>query len=393
MVRADGQKLLRIRPERPLRGQGLRRIVTPLPPGQIEGNSDTGDNVGASSAEEIMLVPACSRWLGNVRLVGVVKVALGATLLASIMIALSAMTGVAASAQNQATAQDLPPGGRASQEAVTYVDEVDDTTVHRLTSDGPNGCLNYMGNMSGEATSWSPDSTRIVYAKRCFGAGGGAGIYVYDLAERRERCISGVGGQWANPIFDAAGVNVYFIDGSDSPRDEQGSKPYAVYRVGAGAPADDGGSCPDRDAVSARVLDIRAAAGVAEDVRVLTRNAAADQADERFATHVRSNGQWRTVVFDRSGHLQPGWGFGDDNPTHDDANDGDASIWSPNDPDKIFTNRATGPGDSRALRGIFQVSEPRLLHVPASCGATNSVAHADWVWHPATGTDIIVGNH
>ncbi len=303
------------------------------------------------------------------------------------MVALAVMTGAAASAQDQS------PDAPAIQAALTYVDEVDDTTVHRLTSDGPDGCLNYMGNMSGEATSWAPDSTRIVYAKRCFGAGGGAGIYVYDLAERRERCISGVGGQWANPIFDAEGVNVYFIDGSDSPRDERGSKPYAVYRVGAGAPGDDGGRCPDRDDVSTRVLDIRAAAGVVDDVRVLTRNAALDQADERFATHVRSDGQWRTIVFDRSGRLQSGWGFGNDNPTHDDVNDGDASIWSPNDPDKIFTNRATGPGDRRARRGIWQVSESRLLHVPDSCGGTNSVAHADWVWHPATGTDVIVGNY
>lgn len=267
-----------------------------------------------------------------------------------------------------------PPG--AQQPAISYNDPTTGALVHRLTTDGAAGCINYMGNLSGEAISWSPDSNKITYAKRCDAGATPTGIYVYDIATATERCLASTDSQWTYPIFNHDGTAVYFVDGSDSKR-------YALYTA---PEATSGAGC----ATASMVLDLAAQASL-DEVRVLTRNTGQTDATQLFATHVRTGNDWRTIIVDGAGNIAPGWGFGTDNPPSASGGDGDASVWSPTDPNLIHTIRSVDNSPSRA---VWDVADRTAEYAPFtgsnSCYPQGQIGHSDWIWHPGSQTDVFI---
>lgn len=293
------------------------------------------------------------------------------------------------------------PGAQAQAAApLAYDDPVTDVPVSRLTTDGPNGCVNYMGNLSGEADSWSPDSSRIAFAKACDGDTNRTGVHVFDRETGEVTCVARTGRHWAYPIFDHDGDTIFFVDGSDGARNDAGAKPYVVRTVEVPNVLDGSTTCPDASAV---LLDIRAASNSqVRDAMVVTRNAATSPADELFGVQVRNaDGQWRTVLFDADGSTVADWGFDDrTNPVHDDTGDGDASIWSPVDPFEIFTNRGTSADNASVRRGVWTVESPTLQYEPFAydpeCSGdyrpSTGVAHSDWAYHAGSDTHIFLSS-
>lgn len=315
-------------------------------------------------------------------------------------VALGVLMSAALVASTQVLASAAVTGNAAAAVAVVdYDDPVTDRPVTRLTTDGADGCLNYMGNLAGEATSWSPDSTLITYAKSCDDNPERTGVYVFELDSQTETCLASTGRHWAYPIFDHGGDTIYFIDGSDGPRDEQQRKPFAVRTIDLPVVLDGQPSCPD---AATTVLDIRAESSVkVDDAVVMTRNHAPDPADALFGVQLRVGSTWRTVVFDPDGQTTDSWGFDDQtNPLHGDRNDGDASIWSPTDPSKIFTNRGTSASDTTVQRGVWTIDVPTLLYQPFAydpeCSGdyrpSTGVAHSDWEYHAGTDTDVFMSS-
>lgn len=291
----------------------------------------------------------------------------------------------------------------AAQTSIDYDDPYTGASVVRLTTDGPQGCINYMGNQSGESTAWSPDSSQIVFAKWCEESPAKTGIYVIDVATGQQGCIAASDKHWANPIFDHDGDTVWFLDGSDGARDADGNKPFAVRSVAVPSSLDSQATCPDASVMAVDVQGL--SPDRVDDITVMTKNAPSATTtplESLFATQVRTGSQWRTIVFHAGGELLAGWDFDDaTNPRHNDYNDGDASIWSPVDPRLIFTNRGTSASDDTVRRGVFTVTaSPQLQYKPfpfsTECSGDyetpDSVAHSDWIWHPGTDTDVFMSN-
>lgn len=274
----------------------------------------------------------------------------------------------------------------------SYNDPLTSTLVHRLTVDGADeNCINYMGNMSGESTAWSADSSRVTYVKYCSANTAKSGMYVYELSTGIEARLAAVDNQWTYAIFDHQADNIYFVDGASQGAGPNGGKPYAVYRVSN--PADLSTATVQ---TATKVVDLdNLSGGVVRDAVALNKNAGQTTADRLFAVQTKnaSSGHWRTVVFGEDGVLLPGWDYSSANAANDETSDGDASIWSPNDPNVLYANRATGPTDPSYQRGWWTIDTQTRLYEPPKCASQSSsdtVAHSDWGYHPGTQTDIIL---
>jgi len=307
-----------------------------------------------------------------------------------------AVVGLGSDASAQA---DLP----------SYPDPITGVDVTRLTFDGPDNdgvqCISRIGGLSNGAVSWSLDSSRITFSKSCPDASARNGIWILDVETGAQQCLIGTyRGIWASPTFDHTDDNIYYLDVASQNPDAA----FGIYAVAVSdAPVISGDTCPS---VGNRelVLDIGGSKSPTRERFTLSKNAA--RADRNgavdnawFAVHAAdadgSSGQvgMRTLIFDADRNLHPNWNRSDAaNPvqwTYFD--DGDSSIWSTEDPLKIYTNR--GDGNGNHITGVWNINQTsRPLFTPYSSGdcarSTGQVAHGDWIHHRSTNTDVFIGS-
>ncbi|MGL4300055.1 MAG: TolB family protein [Candidatus Neomicrothrix subdominans] len=285
--------------------------------------------------------------------------------------------------------------------AITYDDPTTSREVIRVTRDGGDvGAINYMGGMSGEATSWSPDGTRAVFAKAVPG-GGGTGIYMVDLIQQQVApiCTSGTAGQWAYPIFSHDGTEVYFIDGAGSAPNGNGNKAWAVRKAPVPSSPAWGSTTPPTGTTSL-LFDLRAAAEAnatfISNALVLGKNnwtAGDDPSWKYMNVHVEWGGGARTLLFQPTNNSPLGgnWSY---SQLHNGAGgDGDVSIWAPAGSSghqfRILTHRSNGTTGGTTVRGVWDTSNvgAGVSHNPGE----PYLAHSDWAWHAGTANDIFVG--
>jgi hypothetical protein len=220
---------------------------------------------------------------------------------------------------------------------IQYKDPVSGFPVTRLTTDGAReGVINSQGDLSGEASAFSPDSRSVVFAKCCGRGEEGATIIVLDLAGGPPRALARTAIWNPYPVFSRDGAEVYFYDRAGREVVIQAARTdrRAVRRV-AGFPG----------------ADWQEKIGVNADGTLLS-------------AHVRSGGVWRTHIIDPAGRPAPGW-----DPSVP-STDGD--LWNPVHPERLMGRR----GDVMRAWNVRQPADTSWKWTCQRCDP----AHA--AWHP-----------
>jgi hypothetical protein len=94
-----------------------------------------------------------------------------------------------------------------------FLDPLTGATVWRMTTDGRDaGVINHQGDLSSEASAFSPDSRQIVFAKCCGRGSLPSGVYVIEIASGALKLISPTKLRNPYPVFSRDGKEVYHYD-------------------------------------------------------------------------------------------------------------------------------------------------------------------------------------
>lgn len=224
----------------------------------------------------------------------------------------------------------------ATSQKERFLDPLTGATVWRMTTDGRDaGVINHQGDLSSEASAFSPDSRQIVFAK-CCGRGIVSGVYVMEIASGDTRLLARTGLWNPYPVFSRDGTEVYFYD-----RTGQGVQVKAVS-VENGV---------------TRRLAYFSDAEWQEKIEV--------NADGRLlSVHVRVKGVYYTYVMSRDGTFLPGW---DPSPPS-----GDGAMWNPVYLERLMARR----GNMVRAWNVLDVYDTSWKWSCEGC----DVAHA--AWHP-----------
>jgi hypothetical protein len=245
------------------------------------------------------------------------------------------------------------PGTTYAAQKIVFTDPLSGKTVWRMTTDGAqHGALHQAaGDQSSESRSFSPDSTRIVYAKSGM-SGKSDGVYMMNVASGVEVFLAPA--PWyASPIFARDGSNhVYYYHGRLEVR--------AV------------------DTVTYAVRTVVTLPGTSWQEKLEVN------ADGSWiSAHPVTSGVKRTVIFSPGGQFHPNW-------TLSGQGREDGAVWHPSDPDWICAWRGT---------------QARIWHVDtlATKAGRCETAHSSWhpngrwmmsqayLWDVDTGTDVVPG--
>lgn len=228
------------------------------------------------------------------------------------------------------------PAGQGSQKE-QFRDPLSGLTVWRMTSDGRDaGVINHQGDMSGEASAFSPDSRYIVFAKARGRGTFPRGVYIMEIASGVERLLARTNLWNPYPVFSRDGTEVYFYD-----RTGQGVHVKAV-------------------SVETGVTRRLAYFDNAEWQEKIEVNADGSL----VSVHIRVKGVYYTYVMRRNGAFVPGW---DPSPLS-----GDGAMWNPVYPERLLVRR----GSIVRAWNVFDLSDTSWKWSCESC----DVAHA--AWHP-----------
>ncbi len=245
----------------------------------------------------------------------------------------AALTGAMAALAGPAAAQ--APGTQYPSQKIVFTDPQSGRTVWRMTTDGSqrSAFQAAAGDQSAESRSFSPDSTRIVFAKSGIAPVKPDGVYVMDLASGVETFVA-VATWSATPIF---------------ARDGSGEIYYQTRS----------GTSVVIKAVNPTTFVVRTVVSIPNTQWQEKLEVNAD--GSLLSAHPRmSDGQYRTVVFTPQGAIHANWTAS--GPTSDDG-----ALWSPTDPKWLCANR-NGQG--------------RFWHVDTLATKAISCVPAHTTWHP-----------
>jgi len=228
------------------------------------------------------------------------------------------------------------PGSTQEFQRERYRDPLTGATAWRLTTDGRDaGVINTQGDLSSEATAFSPDSRQIVFAK-CCGRGTPTGVYIMDIASGHASLLARTALWNPYPVFSRDGTEVYFYDRHEKNVD--------VIAVNVTTRA------------SRRITRIKNAEWQ-EKIEV--------NADgSLLSVHIRVRGVFYTYVMRPDGMFLPGW---DPSPPS-----GDGAMWNPVHPERLLVRR----GSVVRAWNVLELSDKSWKWSCESC----DVAHA--AWHP-----------
>jgi hypothetical protein len=232
-----------------------------------------------------------------------------------------------------ALATTAGPGARGEQ----YADPLTGRVVRRMTTDGRDlGAINHQGDMSSEASAFSPDSRSVVFAKCCGRGAAPRGVYVMDVASGKARLLARTDLWNPYPVFARDGREVYYYD-----------------QRGHGAQV---------MAVSVQTGRTRRVAWFPEADWQEKIEVNAD--GSLLSVHLRAGGVFHTHLLRPDGTPLPGW----------DASvpSGDGGLWNPVHPERLVVRRG---GVVRAWN-VRDVSDTSWAWTCQGC----DVSHA--AWHP-----------
>lgn len=253
------------------------------------------------------------------------------------------------------SARHAAPGTRFPPMKISFADPLTQREVWRMTTDGArSGAENFMGDLSSEAQSWSPEGRRLVYGKRHHPAKPD-GVYLLDVLTGEETFLA-PSESGASAVFSRSSAEVFYAFPSDPA---PGEAPWVELRA------------VDLGNFGVRTL-MRFEQAIHLGPAIQNRDGSLLAAIPLTGDRTKPFEEWseQAVVMRPDGTLHPNWHY---DPGRFQPGNADFAMWSPVDPAVLLTRRFIS--GTEAINGFWHVD------TLASPYPKNFViSHASW--HP-----------